>query len=106
MNYTVSAKDLSQITLNETDHVASILQNVAIILKTWQGSSPLYRNFGLRGQFVDKPIPVAMPLIIAEVTEAVSTYETRASVASVSFETDKDNPGKLIPTVEVEISDE
>lgn len=106
MAYKVSAADLQHIRLSETDTVSSILQNVAIILATRQGTSPLYRQFGLPQNFVDKPIPAAKPILFAEVKEAVEEFEPRAEVVGISFAEDKSSPGTLIPTVEVEIREE
>lgn len=106
MSYKVSSRDISKIKLNESDTVASVMQNIAIILSTRQQTVPLYRGFGLPMQFIDKPIPVAKPLMIAEITEAIAEYEPRAKLIGVSFEIDESVPGRLIPTVEVEINDE
>jgi len=106
MSYMVSSKNLSSITLNESDTVRSVLQNIAIILSTRQLSVPLYRDFGLPMQFVDKPMPVAKPMLIAEITEAIAEFEPRATLLNVTFEIDETVPGRLIPTVEVEINDE
>lgn len=106
MSYKVSAGDLGPLSLNETDTVKSVLQNVAIILKTRQGTVPLYRGFGLPQKFVDKPIPAAKALLYAEIKEAVETYEPRAEVAGITFEEDPDAPDRLIPTVEVTIVNE
>lgn len=106
MSYFVSTMDFGSITLNENDTVKSVLQNVKIILMTHQFSVPLYRNFGLPMQFVDRPMAAARPLLIAEINDAISEYEPRATVLNVSLETDMKVPGKLIATVEVEIKDE
>lgn len=106
MTYKVSPADLQHIRLNETDEVASILQNVAVILATRKGTLPLYRQFGLQQNFVDKPIPVAKAMLYAEVKEAVEEYEPRVEVVGISFEEGTDIPGKLIPTVEVKIREE
>lgn len=106
MSYKVSSRDISKMTLNESDTVSSVMQNIAIILSTRQGTVPLNRGFGLPMQFVDKPIPVAKVLMIAEITEAIAEYEPRAKLVNVTFEIDENVPGKLIPTVEVEISNE
>lgn len=103
MSYKVSPGDLGALQLNETDTVASVLQNVAIILATRQGTVPLYRGFGLPQKFVDKPIPVARPMLYAEVKEAVEEYEPRAEVIGITFQEDAAAPGRLIPTVEVDI---
>ena len=106
MRYTVSAHDLSRVRLNEPDIVASVLQNIAIILSTRQQSIPLHRGLGLPMRFVDKPIPVAVPLMIAEVTEAIRSFEPRAELINITYIVDENVPGKLIPIVEVEIVDE
>ena len=105
MIYKVSPRDLRSIKLNESDTVAAILQNIAIILSTRQQSVPLYRGFGLKMQFIDKPVSVARPMMIAEIQEAIMEFEPRATLLGVSFEIDENAPGKLIPTVEVEINE-
>jgi phage baseplate assembly protein W len=106
MNYIISTKDLGSITLNETDTVKSVLQNIRIILSTRQFSVPLYREFGLPMQFLDKPIPVAKVLLIAEIRDAITEFEPRANVLNVTVEIDENAPGKVHATVEVEIKDE
>ena len=100
MSYKVSAGDL-KITLNDSDPVASVLQNVAVILSTRRLSAPLYRDFGLPMGFIDKPLPVAKTMAIAEIEEAVEAYEPRARIARITF--DDSEPGQLTPIVEVEI---
>lgn len=104
MSYKVTASDIGAVQLNETDTVRSVLQNIAIILSTRQGTCPLYRGFGLPQKFVDKPLPVAM--MYSEVKEAVEEYEPRAEVVNVTFAADRNTPGRLIPIVEVNIINE
>lgn len=106
MSYTVTATDLTAIRLNEQDTVHSVLQNIAVILSTRKGSVPLYREFGLNMDFLDKPIPVARVMMIAEVREAIERWEPRATVLHVSFAEHISEPGRLIPAVEVEINRE
>lgn len=106
MSYKISAVDLSAVRLNESETVASVLQNIAIILQTRQGTVPMYREFGLPMNFLDKPIPVAKPMLYVEVKEAIEEFEPRAEVLDVTFEEDPSAPGQLIPTVEVEIRNE
>ena len=103
MLYKVSPQSLSCITLNESNLVASILQNIAIILSTRQQTVPLYREFGLPGRFIDKPVSVARPMLVAEIHAAISEFEPRATLLNVIFEADGNTPGILIPVVEVEI---
>lgn len=102
-NYIVSSEE-GTLQLNQNDPNLSVLQNIALILKTKRGTVPLDRDFGLEMQFIDKPIDIAETIAYTEVTEAVEEYEPRASVTDVSFSTGAD--GKMILNVEVEIEDE
>ena len=106
MRYTVTATDLTAIHLNEPDAVNSVLQNIAIILSTRKGSVPLFREFGINMDFLDKPMPVAKVMMISEVREAIERWNPRATVLEVSFQEEITSPGTLIPTVEVEINSE
>lgn len=103
MSYTVNATDLKNIRLNETDTLASVLQNIAIILSTPKGSVPLYREFGLSTTVLDKPTPVAKMMLKAEIREAIERWEPRAQFVGVTFEERITQPGTLWPTVEVEV---
>lgn len=106
MRYTVTPASAGGITLNESDTVRSVLQNIKIILATKQLTVPLCREFGLKMHFVDKPMPVAKALMIADIKDAIARWEPRADLVSVDFQTDASTPGMLIPYVEVEITDE
>lgn len=106
MSYTVSADSITALRLNEADTVASVLQNIAIILSSFKGTSPLYRQFGVDRRSVDKPIPVAKPMLIIDIEEAIREFEPRAEVRNITFKHDPNNPGRLIPTVEVDIVNE
>ena len=103
MTYQVRAADLSAVRLNESDTVSPVLQNIAVLLATRQGTVPLYRDFGLPMRFLDKPANIARPMIVSEVKEAIERFEPRAAFVRVLFDQDAGVPGKLIPTVEVEI---
>ncbi len=102
MTYTITAG--AALTLNEIDIVSSVLQNIAIILATRRGSCPMYRDFGISMNFLDRPTPVAKTLAFAEIKEAIETYEPRATVVDVTFLENASTPGLLIPTVEVSIN--
>lgn len=104
MSYKVTP-NLANLTLNETDTIASILQNIAVILATPKGTVPMYRDFGVDMDFLDLPLPEAEIRMVAPVREAVERWEPRAKVLQVTCVQDGIN-GKLIPTVEVEINHE
>lgn len=100
MSYKVSPESIGPLRLNEPDRTRSILQNVGIVLSTWKGSVPLYREFGISSEFMHKPIPVAKALLRAAIREAVERFEPRVEVVDVTFAEGVDG---LIPTVEVNI---
>jgi len=100
MSYKVSPQDLGALKLNETDYVRSALQNVAIVLSTWQGTVPLYREFGISSASLHKPMPVAKAMLRAGIREAVEKVEPRVEVVDVTFSEGIDG---LTPSVEVNI---
>lgn len=106
MNYLVSAQDLGKIRLNEPETVNSVLQNVALILATPKGSSPMYRDFGLDQSFLDKPLPVAKVMLRVAVKEAIEDWEPRAGFVNMEFSGDTADPASLRPVVQVEVLDQ
>lgn len=106
MGYKIGMSDIRAISLNETDTTKSILQNVAIILRTVKGSCPMYRDFGIDATLIDRPIPAAKVLLFSQIREAIEEYEPRVRVTSVDFDTQDEMQGALTPVVEVEIIDE
>lgn len=105
MNYTIRADDPANYTLIESDLVSSVLQNIHLILTTRKGSVPMYRNFGLDMDFVDRPISIAQIMMISKVKEALEEFEPRAKFIRLSFDYDKNFPGRVIPILEVEINE-
>ncbi len=103
MTYTVNAVNLSAVRLLENETVISVLQNIALVLRTPKGSVPMYREFGLSQTFLDKPMPVAKVMMISALKEAIERWEPRAEFVGVTFSANASNPGELDPTVEVKI---
>ena len=104
MRCTVSPGDLGRLAPDEKDPVKAVLRNVAVIISTPKGSVPQYREFGLDMIWVDKPIPVARTMMVAPVREAVMRWEPRVTEVKVNPVEDPSQPGRLLPTVEVEIN--
>ena len=105
MIYKVSALDDSEIVLNETDPVKSIVQGLRILLSTRQQSVPLYRSFGLPQQWLDKPANVAETILVQEVATGIREVFPKMEIIKVMVEYDEDAPGRLIPVVEVKIDE-
>ena len=103
-NYIVATDtEIGAISLNEEDLVKSVLQNIKCILSTRKGTIPLYRNFGLSMEFLDKPVQIARQMLWVDVKEAIEEFEPRAEVVDITYKYDEQDPGKLIPVVEVRI---
>lgn len=103
MRYTISTEDTDELRPGETDETASILQGLRVLLMTRKGSVPMYRNFGVTMEYLDKPIPIAQALIAAELTEAIARYEPRAALKGVTLQPDEQVPGHVLVEVEVEL---
>ena len=106
MSYIVRAYSLKKINLSTTTTVEDVLQNLAVIVSTPQQSVPLDRGFGMPQRYLDKPLPIANQLLVAEVLDAVEEYEPRAEIVDITFEIDESAPGRLIPILEVNVLDE
>lgn len=106
MRYQVSENRTGELTIAESDTVRSVLENIRVLLMTRKGTCPHYRDFGLAQKWLDKPSNVARPMMYSEIKEALEEFEPRAELVSVTFSEDADTPGRLIPIVEVEISNE
>lgn len=102
MRYTISNKEPVNYTLVEGDETASILQNIALLIQTWKGTVPMYREFGLPMEWVNKQVPIAEVIAAQEVEDAIEAFEPRVRLLDVSVKGEF-NTGKLYIEVEVEI---
>lgn len=82
--------------------IEEVMQNVRTIVTTVKGSVPLYRDFGVNGDFVDKPVNLARNMIVKEVKEALEKYEPRAKFRGINWQGIPID-GVLYPTVKVVI---
>lgn len=88
--------------LQEKDEVSSIIQNIALLLNTKKGTIPMYREFGLPMEFIDKPINVAETIATLEISEALEKFESRAAFKDLRFKPSKD--GRMSIQLEVTIN--
>jgi uncharacterized protein len=80
-------------------------QCIAIILTTPRGSDPLRPTFGADlWQFMDTPLNVAVPSIVREVTAAITTWEPRVTLQSVSVTPANDNSSQSDAHLNVSIT--
>lgn len=99
IDVTAEMKDINFVPASEYEE---ILQNVRTIINTLKKTVPMDREFGINGEIIDMPIAAAQAKITGEIVAAVSKYEPRAKVVSVSYE-GKETDGQLLPTVRVRI---
>ncbi len=78
-------------------------QEIRMLLATRKGSVPLDRDYGLTWEYVDLPMPEAMPYMIAEIASQLEKYVPRIKVRDIMFKSDDPVEGILQPTVTVEI---
>lgn len=65
--------------------LADIMQCMRTIVGTVAYSCPMDRGFANTGQYMDAPIPHAVALRVAELTEALEAREPRIKVTSIRF---------------------
>lgn len=82
-----------------------IIQNVKTILATVKGSVPLDRGFGIKGEYVDQPLPVARALFAAEIVEEVEKQEPRVKVTQVTWAEEDALDGKMNPIVWIKVKE-
>lgn len=64
-----------------------------------------YREFGIDiSDILDRPENVAQPMLCAAIKEAIERFEPRATYMGTTFKSSKDNPGTMLPVVEVSIN--
>ncbi len=91
-------------TFQESDTVRSVIQNIALLLNTKKGTVPMYREFGLPMEFIDKPIDIAETMATLEISEAIEEFEPRATFKGL--EITKSADGKMAVIVEVTINEQ
>ena len=78
-----------------------VLQNVAIIIDTWENTCPMLRDLGLPSQLIGRPLPVVKNIMIGQLYDQIEEFEPRAILGGISFE-ENAFTGKLIPIIELE----
>lgn len=105
MTYQITGgkQEKSLISMGETDQHTEVCRNIAMLLGTPKGSVPLYRDFGISMDALDRPTQVARTLLLAQVIAAAERYEPRAEIVGVDVTPDPADGGRLIPTVKIRI---
>lgn len=99
---------LKEVDFSPANEVVEILQNVRTILTTVIGSVPLFRDFAISWDHLDKPLHIARTLMRTAIIDAIIEYEPRCRVASIEFDDTLDDAmeGIMKPRVVIEIGEE
>lgn len=90
MEITIQSSDAPAVDWGATG-TDEIAQNVFTLINTYKYEVAYDRTLGIRRDFVDQPLPVAIPLAIAQIYSVIEEREPRAKVKDVSFlSVDKD----------------
>ena len=63
-----------------------VIQNIVVILDLIQKSCPMFRDGGLPGELMGRPLPVVENILIGSIYDQIEEYEPRAILAAVTFE--------------------
>lgn len=99
--YTIRSDTPPDYTLCENDTAASVLQNIALLVATKQGTVPGYREFGIPMRFIGMPERIASTVAAQEVVDAVEQFEPRATLNEVQVQYAAG--GKMVLILEVAI---
>lgn len=92
---------LKEIDLAPQNVHQEVLQNIAVILDMVQKSCPMFRDGGLPGETIGRPLPVVENILVGNIYDQIEEYEPRAVIAAVTFEQNA-NTGAMIPIIELE----
>lgn len=104
MEYDVTLEP-GAIKLMPATELEEIMQNVRMILQTMRGTVPLYREFGVSGELVDKPVNLVQNRLAAEYARAIQKWEPRARLKKIYWRQTRTEvaDGKLIPVVRLTV---
>lgn len=80
--------------------LADVHQCLKIIFGTVPGEDPFRPTFGCDlTSFLDMPLPAAIPAIVSAVSDAITAWEPRITLESVTAAYNPANSGQLVVTV-------
>lgn len=101
MTYTIDCSQGVTLNLAPESFVEEIVQEIYILLNTPKGSIPYYREFGIDGDYLHKPMQIAKAMYAAAVTDAIEQFIPGVQLQNISFAGNADSPATLRPILEV-----
>lgn len=93
--------DYKNIEIDSFNLPSNIKERLKLLLTTRVGTVVLDRDFGLKMEFIDKPLPIAKQLYTIDVIQKIKKYEPDLKIQSVTFKFDTAEITKLIPVIKI-----
>ena len=105
MTVTIDCSKGVALTFEPKTREEEIVQSIFILLNTYQGEVPFYREFGIDNTFMHKPVQAAQSLYSAAVASGIEQFIPGVHVKKVTFSDNEDSPSTLRPILEVTINE-
>lgn len=92
---------LQEIDLAPANVHQEVLQNIAVILDLIEKSCPMFRDGGLPGLLIGRPMNVIENMLVGKIYDQIEEFEPRAEIAGVRIE-QNEFTGRMIPIIELE----
>lgn len=94
INIQAAVIKISEIDESEAEDIRKCLTTLYTVR---EGEQPLDRDFGLKQEFLDQPVPIAKNILALEVIEKTQRYEKRVKVDKMDYTTSEE--GQIIPII-------
>lgn len=90
-----------ELTLAPKTETDAKVQELYILLCTIKGECPMYRDFGLQGDYLHMPVHMAQTAMTLAIMNALRKYMPDVEVVNISYKAKDGIAGILNPVVEV-----
>ena len=97
----IRANDKIDLSLAPETEAEARAQRLYILINTIKGECPLYRDFGIAGDYLHMPINAAETAMTLAIVEALRKYMPEVNVTNIRFEASDGRRGILNPVLEV-----
>lgn len=87
----------------EKSEAEDIRRCLTTLYSVREGEQPIDREFGLKQDFLDQPVPIAKNMLALEIIEKTRRYEKRVKVERVEYAVGE--AGQLIPVINLKRGD-
>lgn len=94
----------TKVQIQQSGPLANEVQEcLSLLYATKAGEQPMDREFGLKLDFLNLPLPAARAQLSAQIVQKTARYESRARVVRVDWEESEQTEGALRPKVVIEL---